>query len=67
MKKSSLKTKLVLHGETIRALIGGELEGVVGGDDALAAARQEETGCTGVTKIGSGCVSALVEPGEWRR
>jgi hypothetical protein len=65
MKKSILKSKLVLHGETIRALTRSELEGLVAGDPG-AAARQEETGCTTVTKIGSGCASALVEPGEWR-
>jgi hypothetical protein len=46
-------TKLVLHRETVRALVDGELARVVGGE--------QETGCTQMTKLPSGC-SAAVTP-----
>jgi hypothetical protein len=57
MKKSILKTKLVLHRETIRGLVDGEFARVLG-------AALNENGCTAVSKMVSGCDAALVEREE---
>ena len=55
MKKTILKSKLVLHKETIGELAGRELSIARGGQDAAG------EGCTGVTRLASGCPGVNVQ------
>jgi hypothetical protein len=56
MKKSILKTKLVLHTETIKALTGKDLVRVAG-------AGQEANNNDGATHLIGTCPAAAVVPG----